>query len=160
MLEALPQAASELVVAAVSQQWSAGVSQLASDPDVSAELLRSAARRLPMMQKLLSPPEVVLVGPPNVGKSTLANAIVGREVSIVHTIAGTTRDWVREQALLGGVPIWLTDTAGLFDFPHDPHGRNSSASPPSATSPSRPATSTSISAPKPAKASTIWPPPF
>jgi len=74
------------------------------------------------MRKLLSPPDVVLVGPPNVGKSTLANVLIGREVSIVHHTAGTTRDWVREQAVLSGVPIWLTDTAGLFEFPDDPAG--------------------------------------
>ena len=122
MLEALSDAASEFVVAAISQQWSAGLSKLACYPDVTADALRAAAERFEMMQKLLSPPEVVLVGPPNVGKSTLANALVGRAASIVHETPGTTRDWVRELALLAGVPIWLTDTAGLFEFPDDPHG--------------------------------------
>ena len=122
MLAILPDAASALVVAAVSKQWSAGLSQLASDPDVTADQLRAAAERFETMRKLLSPPDVVLVGPPNVGKSTLANVLVGRPISIVHETPGTTRDWVRERALLGGIPIWLTDTAGLFEFPDDPHG--------------------------------------
>ncbi|MHC4986687.1 MAG: GTPase, partial [Planctomycetota bacterium] len=114
-------------VAAISQQWSAGLSELACDPNATADAFRSAAGRFDVMRKLLSPPEVVLVGPPNVGKSTLANALVGRATSIVHETPGTTRDWVREQALLEGVPIWLTDTAGLFEFPDDPHGIDTEA---------------------------------
>ena len=65
------------------------------------------------MNRLLHPAEVVLAGPPNAGKSTLANALVGRPVSIVHETPGTTRDWVRELALLGGLPVWITDTAGI-----------------------------------------------
>ena len=127
MLDVLPDAASEFVVAAISQQWSAGLSKLACDPDTSADALRAAAGRFEVMRKLQSPPEVVLVGPPNVGKSTLANALVGRAASIVHETPGTTRDWVRELALLEGVPIWLTDTAGLFEFPDDPHGIDAEA---------------------------------
>ena len=67
------------------------------------------------MRRLLSPAEVVLAGPPNAGKSTLANALVGRAVSIVHETPGTTRDWVRELAVLGGLPVWITDTAGLWE---------------------------------------------
>jgi len=77
--------------------------------------LRAAALGLAKMQCLLFPAEVVLVGPPNAGKSTLINALTGRAVSIVHERPGTTRDWVRELALLDGVPVYLTDTAGLWD---------------------------------------------
>lgn len=126
MLDALPQARGPRVVAAISQQWSAGLSELArtiltqlppaadalAPPD--AARLRAAAESLGRMQKLLAPPEVVLVGPPNAGKSALTNALVGRSVSIVHRTPGTTRDWVRETALPAGVPIWLTDTAGIW----------------------------------------------
>jgi len=68
-----------------------------------------------VMQRLLHPAEVVLAGPPNAGKSTLANALIGREISIVHRRAGTTRDWVRDLALLQVLPVWLTDTAGIWD---------------------------------------------
>ena len=58
---------------------------------------------------------VVLTGAPNVGKSSLLNALAGAEVAIVTPIAGTTRDRVIEQTSIEGVPINLIDTAGLRD---------------------------------------------
>jgi tRNA modification GTPase len=57
--------------------------------------------------------QVVLVGQPNVGKSSLLNQLAGDEVAIVTDIPGTTRDPVRSEFLLGGTPIHIVDTAGL-----------------------------------------------
>ena len=56
---------------------------------------------------------VVIAGPPNVGKSTLMNALARREVSIVSPIPGTTRDLVEASLDLRGFPVTLVDTAGL-----------------------------------------------
>jgi len=63
--------------------------------------------------RLLAGMRVAIVGPPNAGKSTLANAFIGRDRVIVADVPGTTRDWVSETALIDGWPITLTDTAGI-----------------------------------------------
>ena len=58
---------------------------------------------------------VVLVGQPNVGKSSLMNRLAGEEVAIVTSIAGTTRDTIKNVIQINGVPLHLIDTAGLRD---------------------------------------------
>ncbi|MFV1921989.1 MAG: tRNA uridine-5-carboxymethylaminomethyl(34) synthesis GTPase MnmE [Methylotenera sp.] len=58
---------------------------------------------------------VVLIGQPNVGKSSLMNALSGEEVAIVTPIAGTTRDSIKSEIQINGVPLHVIDTAGLRD---------------------------------------------
>lgn len=59
--------------------------------------------------------ETVIVGKPNVGKSTLMNLLVGEEKSIVTEIAGTTRDVIEETVMLNDIMLKLSDTAGIRD---------------------------------------------
>lgn len=61
---------------------------------------------------------VAIVGRPNVGKSTLLNALLSEERAIVTPIPGTTRDTIEENASLGGIPVRWIDTAGLRDTDH------------------------------------------
>ena len=57
--------------------------------------------------------KIVIAGPPNAGKSSLLNSLAGRESAIVTEIPGTTRDVLREQIQLDGLPLHIVDTAGL-----------------------------------------------
>ncbi len=74
-----------------------------------AELVRQARQGMILREGL----HVVLAGQPNVGKSSLLNALAGDEVAIVTPIAGTTRDKVVQQIHIDGVPLHIVDTAGL-----------------------------------------------
>jgi tRNA modification GTPase len=62
---------------------------------------------------MVRPPRLVIAGRPNVGKSTLANALLRFDRMLVHPEPGTTRDTIEEGLSLGGLPFTLVDTAGL-----------------------------------------------
>ncbi|MFG0266231.1 MAG: GTPase [Rhodopirellula sp. JB055] len=68
--------------------------------------------------RLIEPRRLVLAGPPNVGKSSLMNQIVGFRRSITHDSAGTTRDVLQCDTVIAGVPVRLSDTAGIRETAH------------------------------------------
>jgi len=78
----------------------------------SLEALLVQARRGALLREGLN---VVLLGEPNVGKSSLLNALAGAEVAIVTDVPGTTRDRIAQAIQIEGVPLNIVDTAGLRD---------------------------------------------
>ncbi|MBX9583441.1 MAG: 50S ribosome-binding GTPase [Gemmataceae bacterium] len=78
-----------------------------------APQLGELAHLAPAGRHLVEPWKVVIAGPPNVGKSSLVNALAGYQRSVVSDIAGTTRDVVTVPVAFGGWPVELADTAGL-----------------------------------------------
>jgi tRNA modification GTPase len=75
--------------------------------------LQRLAERAPLGRHLVEPWQVVLAGPPNAGKSSLLNLLLGYSRAIVHEQAGTTRDLLSEQSSFEGWPIELIDGAGI-----------------------------------------------
>ena len=81
--------------------------------------LRSELAGIRSTERIRDGFEVAIVGPPNVGKSTLLNALAGREAAITSATAGTTRDVIEVRMNLSGLPVTILDTAGLRDSDDD-----------------------------------------
>jgi len=93
---------------------SVGLAHLAADcariaDEIAADLLK------PSVERLKDGVRVAIGGPPNAGKSTLFNALIGRDAAIVSPQAGTTRDVIEASVAMGGVPMVIADSAGLRD---------------------------------------------
>ena len=91
------------------------INDLKSDLEKSLSILNNLLDRFDAGQAIVSGVNTVIVGRPNVGKSTLMNLLLGKKRSIVTDIAGTTRDIIEETAKVGNVVLRLSDTAGLHD---------------------------------------------
>lgn len=97
--------------------WNKEIDTLAgmSERSAARERCRVILSRPRLLHRFSEPLRIALVGPPNVGKSTLMNAIAEREVSLVSAIPGTTRDWLEQPGEIAGFPVTWLDTAGLWD---------------------------------------------
>jgi tRNA modification GTPase len=111
MLHALARAASPLAIDLLLQKGRIAVPGSAiTDED------RQRSKRL---NRLIDPPLVVLAGAPNVGKSTLSNALAGRSLSIAMDLAGTTRDYTMARINVGGLVVNWADTPGRRNLATD-----------------------------------------
>ena len=90
-------------------------SRLISDGCTALQREITAILNAPSAEKLRDGLRIVFGGPPNSGKSSLFNALIGRDAAIISDIAGTTRDVIEAPVSLGGIPLLLIDTAGVRD---------------------------------------------
>lgn len=83
------------------------------DPQTAQKQLARLAETLQTGRIMIRGATVAILGPPNAGKSTLANRLFGRVMSVVADQPGVTRDWVAQPTAMEGIPVTLLDTAGL-----------------------------------------------
>lgn len=100
------------------QDWPNSISSIRSwivsgNWNKAAELIEAGLSLAPLATRMVRPFEVLIAGPPNAGKSSLLNRLVGFNRAIVSPIAGTTRDLVTGQISMDGWLVNLTDSAGL-----------------------------------------------
>jgi len=101
--------------------------EIGGDIDIASLTARLDSELLEKISKLIIRTEekkflreglkIVIVGAPNVGKSSLMNRLLDKERSIVTDVPGTTRDFIEDEFIMNGVPVVVTDTAGMHDTP-------------------------------------------
>ncbi|MCK5272754.1 MAG: GTP-binding protein [Sedimentisphaerales bacterium] len=122
----LPRVLTRMAVLALTAQHPTGlhawaektIAALRKEPLTLSPVKKEIQKLLPtydLARKLLTPATVVLTGPVNTGKSTLANTLTGKTQSITSDIPGATRDWTAQLTDINGIPINLIDTAGRRD---------------------------------------------
>lgn len=112
MLETLSRAASPLAVDLLLDQprrWNG------LDPEAPPPITHDDRSRHRALSHLISPPLVVAIGPPNIGKSSLLNALAGRNAAIVADEPGTTRDHIGVHIDMAGLVVRYIDTPGIRD---------------------------------------------
>ncbi|MCI2400066.1 tRNA uridine-5-carboxymethylaminomethyl(34) synthesis GTPase MnmE [Aliiroseovarius subalbicans] len=115
LLEATIDFADEDVPVDVSPEVLALIDQVASS-------LEQEAAGAHIAERVREGFEIAIVGPPNIGKSTLLNALAGRDAAITSEHAGTTRDVIEVRMDLDGLPVTVLDTAGLRDTTDEVEG--------------------------------------
>lgn len=93
--------------------------KVATDLDAIIDQIRAIENEARQGQLMREGMRIVIAGRPNAGKSSLLNALAGRESAIVTAIAGTTRDVLREHIQIDGMPLHIIDTAGLRESPDE-----------------------------------------
>ena len=93
--------------------------EVALHSEETRDSLRSLLKEYKPFEKDALKKNIVLIGRPNVGKSSLFNALVGERAAIVSSSAGTTRDVVRKRVVMSGFDVEIQDTAGLRDSTND-----------------------------------------
>jgi hypothetical protein len=112
MLAALARAASPLAIDLLLDQPRRWAAADLSDPRAAPDDPRHA-----ILRRLITPPLVVAIGPPNIGKSSLLNTLAGRGIALVADEPGTTRDHVGAQIDMAGLVVRYIDTPGMGPHP-------------------------------------------
>ena len=130
VLHAIATAASPAAIDPLADQPSRWLDVVVGEASPCAAMTDEARRSLlddaAVLDRLIAPPTVVLVGPPNAGKSTLTNRLLGESASVVSDLPGTTRDWVGAavelasgEAGVARIAVRWLDTPGLRDAGDD-----------------------------------------